>query len=107
MTIRAMTLDVTGMVGGIAASIEGLQEISRSIATGVEEQGAVTSRISASLMKAAAGTSAVIAGIAELPAAAGETGRIARELEIVAASLAQDSGDLRTSVDDLLRRLAA
>jgi methyl-accepting chemotaxis protein len=105
--IRAMTLDVTGMVGGIAASIEGLQEISRSIATGVEEQGAVTSRISASLMKAAAGTSSVIAGIAELPAAAVETGRIARELGVVAASLAQDSGDLRISVDDLLRRLAA
>jgi methyl-accepting chemotaxis protein len=105
--IRAMTRDVTGMVGGIAASIEGLQEISHSIASSVEEQGAVTSHISASLSKAAAGTSSVMAEIAELPAAAGETGRIARELELVAASLAQDSGDLRSSVDDLLRRLAA
>jgi methyl-accepting chemotaxis protein len=105
--IQAATLDSVNAIKEISATIEKLSEISATIASAVEEQGAATQEISRNVQQAAQGTQAVSANIADVQRGASETGSASSQVLTAAKSLSGDSGRLRTEVSKFLSSVRA
>ncbi|WP_346294828.1 methyl-accepting chemotaxis protein [Rhodopseudomonas sp. P1] len=91
----------------ISVTIERLSEISSTIASAVEEQGAATLEISRNVQHAAQGTHEVSANIGEVQRDASETGAASAQVLSAARTLASDSNRLRSEVGRFLSTVRA
>jgi methyl-accepting chemotaxis protein len=105
--IQAATQDSVNAIKEISVTIEKLSEISATIASAVEEQGAATQEISRNVQQAAQGTQAVSANITDVQRGASETGSASSQVLTAAKSLSGDSGRLRTEVSKFLSSVRA
>jgi methyl-accepting chemotaxis protein len=105
--VQAATSRSVQAIRGISHTIGQINEISTTIASAVEEQGAATQEISRNVQQAAAGTAEVSSNIAGVTAAAGETGAAAHQVQAAAGDLAKQGETLRGEVDEFLANIRA
>ncbi|MCT8970627.1 methyl-accepting chemotaxis protein [Microbaculum marinisediminis] len=106
-SIQTATGDAVEAIRQIGQTITSINEISSTIASAVEEQGAATQEIARSVQQASAGTGDVSANIAGVSSAASETGTSAEQVLSAARELAQQSEQLRTEVNGFVERVRA
>ncbi len=100
--IQAATQDSVGAIKAISGTIERLSEISATIASAVEQQGAATQEISRNVQQAAMGTQQVSANITDVQRGASETGSASSQVLSAAQSLSGDSNRLKLEVGKFL-----
>jgi methyl-accepting chemotaxis protein len=105
--IQAATQDSVNAIKEISGTIEKLSEISSTIASAVEEQGAATQEISRNVQQAAHGTQQVSAGITDVQRGASETGSASTQVLSAAQSLSGDSNRLKLEVGKFLNSVRA
>jgi methyl-accepting chemotaxis protein len=105
--IQAATQESVNAIKEISVTIEKLSEISATIASAVEEQGAATQEISRNVQQAAQGTQQVSSNITDVQRGATETGAASSQVLSAAKSLSGDSGRLRTEVSKFLTSVRA
>jgi methyl-accepting chemotaxis protein len=105
--IQAATQESVGAIKEISGTIEKLSEISATIASAVEEQGAATQEISRNVQQAAQGTQQVSSHIVDVQRGAGETGSASSQVLSAAQSLSSDSNRLKLEVGKFLNTVRA
>ncbi|MGA7997341.1 MAG: methyl-accepting chemotaxis protein [Bradyrhizobium sp.] len=105
--IQAATQESVGAIKEISGTIERLSEISATIASAVEEQGAATQEISRNVQQAAQGTQQVSSHIVDVQRGAGETGSASSQVLSSAQSLSSESNRLKLEVDRFLDTVRA
>ena len=105
--IQSATRDSVGAIKEISVTIERLSEISATIASAVEEQGAATQEISRNVQQAALGTQQVSSNIADVQHGATDTGSASSEVLSAAQSLSGDSNRLKLEVGKFLDTVRA
>lgn len=100
--IQRATQDSVGAIKEISGTIEKLSEISATIASAVEEQGAATQEISRNVQQAAQGTQEVSSNITDVQRGATETGSASSQVFSAARSLSSDSNRLKLEVGKFL-----
>jgi len=105
--IQAATQESVGAIKEISGTIEKLSEISSTIASAVEEQGAATQEISRNVQQAAQGTQQVSANITDVQHGASETGSASSQVLAAAQSLSSDSNRLKLEVGKFLSSVRA
>ena len=105
--IQAATQDSVGAIKEISDTIERLSEVSATIASAVEEQGAATLEISRNVQQAAQGTQRVSANITDVQRGAAETGSASLQMLSAAQSLSGDSNRLKLEVGKFLNSVRA
>jgi methyl-accepting chemotaxis protein len=105
--IQAATQESVGAIKEISGTIEKLSEISATIASAVEEQGAATQEISRNVQQAAQGTQQVSSHITDVQRGAGETGSASSQVLSAAQSLSGDSNRLKLEVGRFLDTVRA
>ena len=106
-SIQAATQESVGAIKEISGTIEKLSEISATIASAVEEQGAATQEISRNVQQAAQGTMQVSSNIADVQRGASETGSASSQVLSAAQSLSTDSNRLKLEVGKFLNTVRA
>ena len=101
--IQAATQESVGAIKEISGTIEKLSEISATVASAVEEQGAATQEISRNVQQAAQGTQQVSSNIVDVQRGAGETGSSSSHVLSAAQSLSRDSSRLKLEVGKFLK----
>ncbi len=101
--VQAETESAVTAIDDIARVIGDMNEISTSIASAVEEQGAATQEIARNVQEAAAGTDQVSENIQGVSSAADETGRSAQMVFEAAAELRGNTDALRQKVEAFLK----
>ncbi len=105
--IQSATQQSVGAIRDISITIEKLQEISSTIASAVEQQGAATQEISRNVQHAAVGTQQVSANVADVQRGAVDTGTAASQVLSAAKSLADDSARLSMEVKKFIAGVRA
>jgi methyl-accepting chemotaxis protein len=105
--IQTATQDSVNAIKEISGTIEKLCEISSTIASAVEEQGAATQEISRNVQQAAHGTQQVSANITDVQRGAAETGSASSQVLSAAQSLSGDSNRLKLEVGKFLNSVRA
>jgi methyl-accepting chemotaxis protein len=105
--IQAATQESVGAIKEISGTIEKLSEISATIASAVEEQGAATQEISRNVQQAAQGTQQVSSNIVDVQRGASETGSASSQVLSAAQSLSGDSNRLKLEVGKFLNTVRA
>ena len=105
--IQAATQGSVVAIKEIGNTIEKLSEISATIASAVEEQGAATQEISRNVQQAAQGTQQVSSNITDVQRGASETGAASTQVLSAAQSLSSDSSRLKLEVGKFLHRVRA
>jgi len=105
--IQRATQDSVGAIKEISGTIEKLSEISATIASAVEEQGAATQEISRNVQQAAVGTQEVSSNIVSVQQGATETGSASTQVFAAAKSLSGDSNRLKLEVGKFLNTVRA
>jgi methyl-accepting chemotaxis protein len=105
--IQAATQDSVTAIREISGTIEKLSEISATIASAVEEQGAATQEISRNVQQAAQGTQQVSTHITDVQRGASETGSASSQVLSAAQSLSGDSNRLKLEVGKFLNTVRA
>jgi methyl-accepting chemotaxis protein len=105
--IQAATQGSVVAIKEIGNTIEKLSEISATIASAVEEQGAATQEISRNVQQAAQGTQQVSSNITDVQRGASETGAASTQVLCAAQSLSSDSSRLKLEVGKFLHRVRA
>jgi methyl-accepting chemotaxis protein len=105
--IQSATQDSVNAIREISGTIEKLSEISSTIASAVEEQGAATQEISRNVQLAAHGTRQVSSHITDVQRSSGETGSASSQVLSAARSLSKDSNRLKSEVDRFLNTIRA
>jgi methyl-accepting chemotaxis protein len=105
--IQAATQDSVNAIKEISGTIEKLSEISSTIASAVEEQGAATQEISRNVQQAARGTQQVSSHITDVQRGASETGSASSQVLSAAKSLSGDSNRLKLEVGKFLNSVRA
>ena len=105
--IQAATQESVGAIKEISGTIEKLSEISATIASAVEEQGAATQEISRNVQQAAQGTQQVSSNIVDVQRGASETGTASSQVLSAAQSLSSDSNRLKLEVGKFLSTVRA
>jgi len=105
--IQTATQDSVNAIKEIGGTIEKLCEISSTIASAVEEQGAATQEISRNVQQAAHGTQQVSANISDVQRGASETGSASSQVLSAAQSLSGDSNRLKLEVGKFLNSVRA
>ncbi|MDB5619535.1 HAMP domain-containing methyl-accepting chemotaxis protein [Tardiphaga sp.] len=105
--IQAATKESVGAIREIGDTIGRMSEISSTIASAVEEQGAATQEISRNVQQAAQGTMQVSANISDVQRGASETGTASSQVLSAAKSLSADSSRLKTEVGKFLNAVRA
>jgi methyl-accepting chemotaxis protein len=103
--IQEATGEAVAAIEGISNVIGRIDEISSGISAGVEQQGAATREIAGNVQQAAAGTQEVTNNIAEVNQTAAETGTAANDVLSAADSVATQSENLRSQVNDFLKSI--
>lgn len=104
---------ITGIQGATRSSVEAIEgifnriaeidQISTTIASAIEEQGAATQEIARNVEQAAAGTQEVSSNILGVTKAAGETGQVSSQVLNASRELTSQADRLRAEVDGFLR----
>ncbi len=105
--IQGATGQTVHAIDSIAARIREIDGVATSIAAAVEEQGAATREIARNVAEAATGTGAVTGTIDAVARAADETGTAATRMLASAASLSEQSAELRREIDTFLTTVRA
>jgi methyl-accepting chemotaxis protein len=105
--IQAATQDSVNAIKEISVTIEKLSEISSTIASAVEEQGAATQEISRNVQQAAHGTQQVSSNITDVQRGASEAGSASSQVLSAAQSLSSDSNRLKLEVGKFLNSVRA
>ncbi|MEO5374217.1 MAG: methyl-accepting chemotaxis protein [Alphaproteobacteria bacterium] len=103
--VQTATRAAVSAIQGIAGTISEINEISSSIASAVEQQGAATREIARNVEQAAAGTQDVSSNISGVTAAAEEAGESAKQVLTAASDLSRQSEALRSQVDGFIARI--
>jgi methyl-accepting chemotaxis protein len=106
-SIQAATQESVGAIREIGDTIGRMSEISSTIASAVEEQGAATQEISRNVQQAAQGTMQVSANITDVQRGASETGSASSQVLSAAQSLSSDSNRLKMEVGKFLSAVRA
>jgi methyl-accepting chemotaxis protein len=105
--IQGVTGQAVSMIGTISARIREIDGVAASIAVAVEQQGTATQEIVRNVAQASTGTNAVTATMADVAAAAGETGTAAGQVLDAASALANQSDTLGGEVRRFLATIRA
>jgi len=105
--MQASTSEAVHSIGGITETIAQMSEITGSIATSIEQQGEATREIARNIQSVAAGSSEISAHIGGVTTAAAATGRAASDVLSNARELDNQSGMLRSAVDEFLVKVRA
>ncbi|WP_210245611.1 methyl-accepting chemotaxis protein [Tardiphaga sp. vice278] len=105
--IQAATQESVGAIREIGDTIGRMSEISSTIASAVEEQGAATQKISRNVQQAAHGTKQVSDNINDVQRGASETGSASSQVLSAAQSLSSDSNRLKMEVGKFLSAVRA
>ncbi len=105
--VQTETRSAIDAIGGIARTIERINEMATAIAGAVEEQGAATAEIARNVEHASAGTREVANNIAGVAAAAAETGVMAHGVFQAASGLLAESESLEHEVERFLADVRA
>jgi methyl-accepting chemotaxis protein len=105
--IQAATQESVGAIKEIGDTIGRMSEISSTIASAVEEQGAATQEISRNVQQAAQGTMQVSSNIVDVQRGATETGSASTQVLAAAQSLSSDSTRLKDEVSKFLNAVRA
>jgi methyl-accepting chemotaxis protein len=105
--IQTATTDSVDAIREISATIERISEISSTIASAVEEQGAATQEISRNVQQAAQGTTQVASNIMDVQRGSSETGSASSQVLSSAQSLSVESNRLKTEVQKFLATVRA
>ena len=103
--MQTVTGSAVDAIKGITGTIRRMSEITTTIASAVEQQGAATREIAQSVSQASRGTQEVSANIGGVTQAAGETGHMAGSVLGAASDLSQQADRLRGEVDGFVRRV--
>ncbi|WP_322516684.1 methyl-accepting chemotaxis protein [Rhodopseudomonas palustris] len=106
-SIQTATQGSVAAIKEISSTINRMSEISSTIASAVEEQGAATLEISRNVQQAAQGTQQVSSNITDVERGASETGSASSEVLSAAQSLSRDSNRLRMEVGKFLTSVRA
>lgn len=101
--IQDSTKESADAIQLISHTIDRVNEISTTIASAVEEQGAATQEISRSVQQAAAGTAEVSSNIEGVTQASEETSTRASQVLAAASQLARNGDRLKKDVDTFLQ----
>jgi methyl-accepting chemotaxis protein len=102
--IQTATNEAVQAIEGITGRIGSINEVSTTIASAVEEQGAATQEIARNVQQAAAGTREVSANIAGIRATAEESGQNAQRVLSAARDLSGQSEALDGQLSQFLRK---
>jgi methyl-accepting chemotaxis protein len=105
--IQTATQDTVIAIEQISGTIGRISEISTTIASAVEEQGAATQEISRNVQQAAQGTQQVASNITDVQRGASETGSASSQVLVSAQMLSNDSARLKTEVEKFLTTVRA
>jgi methyl-accepting chemotaxis protein len=105
--MQTATAESVAAIKEICVTIGRVSEISLTISTAVEEQGAATQEIARNVGAAARGTAEVATNITEVNRGAGETGSASSRVLSSAQSLSRESGRLKVEVDKFLQTVRA
>jgi methyl-accepting chemotaxis protein len=105
--IQAATQESVGAIKEIGDTIGRMSEISSTIASAVEEQGAATQEISRNVQQAAQGTMEVSSNITDVQRGASETGSASSQVLSAAQSLSSESNRLKLEVGKFLTSVRA
>jgi methyl-accepting chemotaxis protein len=105
--MQAATQDSVGAIKEIGATITHISDIASTIAATVEEQGAATAEIARNVSEAAKGTAEVAEKITQVNHGASATGAASAQVLTSARSLAKESSNLKTEVENFLNTVRA
>jgi methyl-accepting chemotaxis protein len=105
--IQTATQDSVVAIKEISGTIGRISEISSTIASAVEEQGAATQEISRNVQQAAQGTVQVSSNISDVQRGASETGTASSQVLSSAQMLSSDSAKLKMEVEKFLTTVRA
>jgi methyl-accepting chemotaxis protein len=105
--MQASTSDAVASIGGITQTIAQMSEITVSISTAIEQQGDATREIARNIQSVAAGSNEISTHIGGVTTAAAATGSAASDVLSNARELDNQSGMLRTAVDEFLTKVRA
>jgi len=105
--MQASTSEAVASIGGISETIAQMSEITVSISSAVEQQGGATREIARNIQSVAAGSGEISAHIGGVSTAAAATGKAASEVLSNARELDNQSGMLRSAVDEFLVKVRA
>ncbi|MBL6453781.1 PAS domain-containing protein [Belnapia sp. T6] len=105
--VQSATDSVAAAIGGVAETIQRLNETAAAIAAAVEQQGASTQEIARSVQQAAGGTQAVAANIVQMSEAARETGEGSGRIARAADGLSTRVAELRRHMGSFLEGMRA
>jgi methyl-accepting chemotaxis protein len=105
--IQSATQESVGAIREIGNTIGRMSEISSTIASAVEEQGAATQEISRNVQQAAQGTLQVSSNISDVRRGANETGSASTQVLSAARSLSLESNRLKLEFDEFLDSVRA
>jgi methyl-accepting chemotaxis protein len=105
--IQSTTTDSASAMKEIGSTIGQIRSIAGTIAAAVEQQGAAVREIAVSIHEAAGGTAQVATNIGDVSKGAGATGSSAAEVLSSAQSLANESANLKTAVEQFLSTVRA
>lgn len=101
-SVQQATSEAVGAIQAIARTIGEISQVSVSIATAMEEQGAATAGIARNVQEAARGTEQATGSIGDVRRGAGETGSAAPQVLNAAQALAEHSDRLGHEVGNFL-----
>lgn len=105
--IQSATGVAVSDIRSITETIREMDIVTTAIASAVEQQGAATQEIARNVQSAATGTMSVTGSIADLGAAAEQTGGASREVLSAATELNRQSDMLRGQIDRFLTAIRA
>jgi methyl-accepting chemotaxis protein len=105
--MQASTSEAVVSIGAITGTIAQMSQITSSISTAVEQQGAATKEIARNIQSVSAGANEISDHIGGVSSAAEATGTAASQVLSSAQELDNQSGMLRTAVDDFLSKVRA
>jgi methyl-accepting chemotaxis protein len=105
--IQNATQDSVHAIEEIGVTIGRISEISSTIASAVEEQGAATQEVARNVQQAALGTQQVASNITDVQRGATETGAASSQMLTSAQSLSSESGRLKREVGKFLDTVRA
>ena len=105
--MQQVAATAVGAIRNIGQTIAAINNVSTSIASAVEQQGAATQEIARSVQHAASGTREVSGNIAGVSTASAEAGAAAGEVLMASVALRRESDMLRAEIDAFLTNIRA
>ena len=103
--IQSATTEAVTSMTDVRAVIDGLEQISGTIAAAMEEQGAVTQEIARSVQDAASGTQEVSQNISGVTQASQETGAASSQVMSQATELSDQAASLKKEVTNFVAQV--